>query len=203
MADFFSHRIEVFTASLVIGGSYDMAIYRRVSDALNGEQRRYLSLRDAVVTPLHKPQAAQQVPLMLVARSEMLVVATVEEAPPPVGYDRVDFMHSRAPMPAMFFTSALAVRGVAHVRPDLSVDEQLERIDDEFVSLSRVQIFPLGGGQPFERAFAALRRESIVALYPLSERLSVTPMPPLPADPPRQRDDQAVVMEDAEDDGDA
>ena len=69
MTDFFTHRIEVYTNSLVIAGSYDLSIYRRVSDAVNGEQRRFLQLRDATLAPFERPQQLQRVPSLLVDRS--------------------------------------------------------------------------------------------------------------------------------------
>jgi hypothetical protein len=179
-----SHHIEVYTNALVINGWYDMAIYRRVSDALNGEQRRYLPLRDATVMPLGQPNATQRVGQMLVARDAMIVVATLAEAPPPPGYDRDDLVHSRQPRQAMFFTDAFVVRGVAHLRTDLELHEQLERDDDSFLRLSRVQIFPIQNGGSFNRDFVALRRERITALYPLAMAPSLTPVPALPAEGP-------------------
>ena len=34
MSELYTHRIEIYTASLVISGAYDLPIYRRVSDAI-------------------------------------------------------------------------------------------------------------------------------------------------------------------------
>jgi hypothetical protein len=51
MSDIYTHKIEIYTASLLIAGSYDLTIYRRASDAINGEQRRYIPLRDATIAP--------------------------------------------------------------------------------------------------------------------------------------------------------
>src|SRR5919112_1003456 len=80
MSELYTHRIEIYTASLLIAGAYDLTIYRRVSDAINGEQRSYLPLRDATIAPLERPQQVQRVPSLLVDRGEALLVATLAEA---------------------------------------------------------------------------------------------------------------------------
>ena len=88
MSDMYTHRIEIYTTSLLIAGAYDLAIYRRASDAINGEQRRYIPLRDATIAPLERPQQAQRVPSLLADRGEALLVATIAEAAPPEDYPR-------------------------------------------------------------------------------------------------------------------
>jgi hypothetical protein len=162
----FTHRIEIYTASLVISGAYDLAIYRRVSDAINGEQRHYIPLREATIAPLERSQQVQRVPSLLADRGAALLVATVAEAAPPADYPREEQLRGVVPITAMLFTSAFVARATMHIRPDLTLPEALERITDDFVPLSNVQIFPLlGGFQPLTRAFAALARAHIVALY--------------------------------------
>ena len=164
----FTHNIEVYTASLVISGAYDLAIYRRVSDAINGEQRRYIALRDATIAPLERPAQAQRVPTLLADRGEAILVATLAEAPPPPDYPREEQLRGVVPVTAMLFTPAFVVRGALHKRPDLTLPEALERISDGFVPLRNVQIFPLlGGFAPIARDFAALALARIVALYQL------------------------------------
>ncbi|MBC8161070.1 MAG: hypothetical protein H7Z42_07605 [Roseiflexaceae bacterium] len=170
MTDIYTHRIEIYTSSLVIAGSYDLAIYRRVSDAINGEQRRFVSLRDASIAPLERVQQAQRVPHLLFDRHDAVLVVTIEEATPPASYPREEQMRGVVPVAAMLFTEAFVVRGTFHKRPDLTLPEMLERINDEFVPLSNVQVFPLLGGAPtVVRPFAALARERIVALYQIAE----------------------------------
>jgi len=83
VSELYTHRIEIYTSTLAISGAYDLPIYRRVSDAINGEQRRYIPLRDATIAPLERAQQAQRVPLLLADRSEALLVATLAEAAPP------------------------------------------------------------------------------------------------------------------------
>lgn len=170
MTDIFTHRIEIYTSSLVVAGSYELAIYRRVSDAINGEQRRYVPLSDASIAPLERVQQAQLVPHLLVDRQDAVLVATVEEAEPPPSYPRDEQMRGVVPVAAMLFTEAFVVRGTFHKRPDLTLPEMLERVTDDFVPLSNVQIFPLLGGSPtVVRPFAAIARQRIVALYQIAE----------------------------------
>ena len=176
MTDIYTHRIEVYTTSLVIAGAYDLSIYRRVSDAINGEQRRYIPLRDATIAPLERAQQAQTVPYLLVDRNEALLVATLEEAAPPADYARDEQLRGVVPVVAMFFTAAFVVRATFHKRPDLTLPEALERFNDDFVPLRSIQVFPLlSSFPPLQRDFAALSRTRIVALYQLSEAPPILP----------------------------
>ncbi|MBS1968051.1 MAG: hypothetical protein JST60_20125 [Chloroflexi bacterium SZAS-1] len=178
MSDVFTHRIEIYTATLVIAGAYDLSIYRRVSDAINGEQRRFLPLRDATIAPFERIQQVQTVPNLLVDRGDALLVATVSEATPPADYPRDEQLRGVVPITAMLFTKAFVVRATMHKRPDLALPEALERITDEFVPLSNVQIFPmLGGFAPIARKFAALSLANIVALYQVDAPAAATPAP--------------------------
>ena len=177
MSDIYTHRIEIYTTSLVISGAYDLSIYRPMSYAINGEQRRYIPLRDATIAPLERPQQAQRVPQLLADRGEALLVATISEATPPESYPREEQLRGVAPITAMLFTTAFVVRATLHTRPDLPLAEALERITDEFVPLRNIQVFPLiGGFPPLTRDFAALARSRIVALYQVD-----APVPPVPA----------------------
>jgi hypothetical protein len=173
----FTHRIEIYTASLLIVGAYDLSIYRRVSDAINGEQRRYIPLREATIAPLTLPQQVQRVPSLLVDRGEALLVATLAEAAPPEDYPREEQLRGVVPITTMLFTSAFVVRATLHTRPDMPLAEALERITDDFVPLRNVQVFPLVGGfPPLTRDFAALARSRIVALYQVDA--PTAPAPP-------------------------
>jgi hypothetical protein len=192
----YTFRIEVFTTGLFIVGSYELPLYRRLSDALNGDPRRYLTLRDAAVAPLSYPQQAQRVPELLVERAEALLVAVIEEPPPPPDYYSRDEVERsqvpRAAQPMLFFTAAFAVRGHFYQRPDLGLAEALERSSDDFLPLSNVQVFPLAGGQATTRGFACLNRARINALclvpgaalsapgIPNSALPTVPPVPPPP-----------------------
>jgi hypothetical protein len=180
MSDIFTHRIEIYTASLVIAGAYDLTIYRRVSDAINGEQRRYIPLRDATIAPIERVAQAQHVPHLLVDRHEALLVATLQEAAPPPEYAREEQVRGVVPIVAMFFTATFVVRATFSKRPDLTLPEALERFTDDFVPLRDIQVFPLlSSFPPLQRDFAALARERIVAFYQLSEE----PLIPPPAPP--------------------
>jgi hypothetical protein len=183
VSELYTHRIEIYTTTLAISGAYDLPIYRRVSDAINGEQRRYIPLRDATIAPLERTQQVQRVPLLLADRSEALLVATLAEATPPPDYPREEQLRGVVPVTAMLFTQAFVVRGTMHKRPDLSLTEALERITDDFVPLNNVQIFPLlAGFAPVARDFAALALARIVALYQVDTPAPATapPTPPAP-----------------------
>ena len=175
----YTHHIEIYTTSLVISGAYDLVIYRRVSDAINDEQRRYITLRDAMIAPLSHAHTTQRLPQLLCDRSEAVLVATLAEAPPPPDYPLEEQRREVVPLTAMFFTTAFVVRGTYYVRPGLTLAEALERNTEEFLPLRNVHMFPIAGGAPIVRNFAALAHSRIVALYQVRE----LPAPPPPASP--------------------
>ncbi|HWQ13433.1 MAG TPA: hypothetical protein VNL77_11560 [Roseiflexaceae bacterium] len=184
MSEAFTHHIEVYTTSLVIAGAYDLPLYRRVSDAINGEQRRYIPLRAATIAPLARQQQPQSVPELLVDRAEALLVATLAEAAPPPDYPREEQIRGVAPVTAMFFTEAFVVRGTFYRRPNHSLIQALEWTTDDFLPLRHVQLYPLNGSfAPLTRDFAALARARIVALYQLADAPapppSAAPLPPI------------------------
>jgi hypothetical protein len=183
MSENYTHRIEIYTSTLVIAGSYDLAIYRRASDAINGEQRRYIPLRDATIAPLERSQQVQQVPHLLVDRSEALLVATLQEATPPSDYAREEQVRGVVAVVAMFFTTTFVVRATFYKRPDLSLSEALERFNDNFVPLRSIQVFPLlSTFPPLTRDFAALARDRIVALYQVAGPATPPPPPTAPVE---------------------
>jgi hypothetical protein len=189
MSETFTHQIEIYTSSLLIAGAYDLPIYRRVSDAINGEQRRYIPLRAATIAPLTRAQQAQPVAHLLVDRHEALLVATLAEAAPPPDYAREEQLRGVVPLTAMFFTEAFVVRGTFHRRPNHSLIEALEWTTDDFLPLRHVQVYPLSGNAtPVTRDFAALARARIVALYQTTE---VNSPPAVLAEPLADAPDQS------------
>lgn len=180
----YTHHIEIYTTSLVIAGAYDLVIYRRVSDAINGEQRRYIMLRDATIAPLGHAHTTQRLMNLLCDRSAAVLVATLSEAAPPPDYPLEEQRREVAPLTAMFFTTAFVVRGKYYVRPGMTLAEALERNTEDFLPLRNVQIFPIAGGAPITRDFAALANSRIVALYQVAEPPAPTPsLPPESTEP--------------------
>jgi hypothetical protein len=178
VSDIFTHQIEIYTSSLLISGAYDMAIYRRLTDAVSGEQRAYVPMRDATVAPLERQQQAQRVPHLLVDREDIWLVAGLEEAAPPPDYLPPEPPRGLVPITAMFFTDAFVVRATLYKRPDLNLAEALERQTNEYLALTSVQVFPLTGGfAPVTRAVAALLRARIVAVYQVGEQPRPAPAP--------------------------
>lgn len=189
----YTHHIEIYTTSLVIAGAYDLVIYRRVSDAINGEQRRYITLRAATIAPLGHSHSTQRLPNLLCDRSEAVLVATLSEAAPPPDYPLEEQRREVVPLMAMFFTTAFVVRGTYYVRPGLTLAEALERNTEDFLPLRSVQIFPIAGGAPIVRDFAALAHSRIVALYQVAQVAeppasvpSTLPEPTEPASAPEE-----------------
>jgi hypothetical protein len=183
----YTFKVEIYTDGLLISGSFMLPFYRRVSDAINSRIRRFLSLSDATVAPLSRPQQVQRVPNLLVDWGNALLVAVLEEPEPPEGYQ------SPAPLrdvqPVMLFTPALAVRANFAKRPDMDLGTILDEMSDDFVALSGVQIFPLLGGAPVSRNFVCLSRAHIHALYAVA-----APTPP-PAPEPEPEAQPAPVAE--------
>ncbi len=167
MSEIFTHRVEVFTAGLTITGAYDLAIYRRVSDAFNNEQRRFIPLRDATIAPFMLPEQPQRAASLLLDRNEVVLVATIAEATPPASYAREEQHRDMVPVIGTFFTDTSVVRATFYHRPNQTPLDTFELPGDEFLPLSGAQIMPLlGGYAPLVRSFAAIALSRIVAFYP-------------------------------------
>lgn len=182
MTDSYSFTIEVYTGALQISGSYDLPLYRRVSDAINSRLHRFVTLRDAAVAPLWKAQQGQRVPQLLVDWSAALLVATIAEPPPPPGFQAPAPL--RDTQPVMFFTPAFALRADFYKRTDMELVAMLGDSSDDFIPLSNVTIYPLQGGAPISRDFVCLNRLQIQALYAVGAQLSHAPLPSAQLDAP-------------------
>ncbi|MEI7645410.1 MAG: hypothetical protein WCJ55_14150 [Chloroflexales bacterium] len=175
MSETFSFKIEVFTDTLLITGSYDLPLYRRLSDAINSRLHRLVTLRDASVAPLWKPQQSQRVPQLLVDLNSALLVAVIEEPPPPLGF--VTLAHPRDTQPMMFFTAAFALRADFYKRTDMELVAMFGEMTDDFIPLSSVSLYPLHGGAALTRTFVCLSRTRIQALFTVDAPI---PNPPAP-----------------------
>jgi len=169
----FSFRIEVYTGSLLISGSYDMPIYRPLCNALNGDLQTYLVLRSAIVAPANRPQKAERVANLFVARSEIVMAATLKEPEPPPDHANQE---PRAPLDVqqvMFFTQSFAVRANYAKRPDLTIAEVINGWNDDFISLQEANIYHFEGKPSSARASICLGRHHILAAYLTSEHESI------------------------------
>lgn len=175
MSEQYTFTVEVYTDALVVTGSYDLPLYRRVSDALNSGLHRFITLRDASVAPLRRPQQAQRVPQILVDWSGSLLVATIAEPPPPPDFHAPNPPRDTQPM--MFFTSQFALRADFFKRTDVELIVMLSEMTDEFVPLSAVTIYPMQGGAPFNREFVCLNRRRVQALYAIGAEIAHAPLP--------------------------
>jgi hypothetical protein len=163
----FSFRIEIYTGSLLISGSYDLEHYRRLSVVLNSGLglQHYIVLRNAIIAPTRRPQQAERVSHLLVSRSQMHIVATLTEPEPPPDYPQEEMLTRRDVTQVMFFTANYGMRANYHKRPDLSLEESLDGTTDDFIALSDAHIYPLEGGAPIVRDFVGLGRAHILAAY--------------------------------------
>jgi hypothetical protein len=182
MSESFTFSIEVYTDALLISGSYDLPLYRRVSDAINSRLHRFITLRDAAVAPLWKPQQSQRVPQLLVDWSAARLVATLAEPEPPAGFHPPSPPRDTHPM--MFFTHAFALRADFYKRSDMELVTMLGEMSDDFIALSNVTLFPLQGGPSIARNFVCLNRHRIQALYAIGSQLSHGPLPAAHLDSP-------------------
>ncbi len=198
MSETFTFKIEVFTDTLLIAGSYDMPLYRRVSDAINSRLHRFVTLRDASVAPIWKPQQSQRVPQLMVDLTSALLVAVIEEPAPPPNFLAPAPLRDTQPM--MFFTSAFAMRADFYKRTDMELVAMLGEMTDDFIPLSHVSIFPLNGGTALARTFVCLSRTRIQALFAVGAPAASPPAPapdsaPAPAEPPPAEEGEAPLPE--------
>jgi hypothetical protein len=181
MSETFTFKVEVFTDSLLITGCYDLPFYRRLSDAINSRIHRFVTLRDASLAPIWKPQQSQRVPHLLVDLSGALLVAVIEEPPAPP--DFVAPAPLRDTQPMMFFTSAFAIRADFYKRSDMELIPILSEMNDDFIPLSNVAIFPLNGGAALTRGFVCLSRSHIQALFAVAAPPAPAPQPDTTTEP--------------------
>ncbi|MCS6883289.1 MAG: hypothetical protein RMK84_19445 [Oscillochloridaceae bacterium] len=175
MSEQYTFTVEVYTDALVVAGSYDLPLYRRVSDALNSGLHRFITLRDASVAPPGRLQQARRVPQILVDWSGALLVATIAEPPPPPDFHVPNPPRDTQTM--MFFTSQFALRADFFKRGDVELIVMLSEMTDEFVPLSAVTIYPLQGGAPFHRESVCLNRRRVQALYAIGAEIAHGPLP--------------------------
>lgn len=182
MTDTYVFLVEVYTSRLLISASYTMPIYRRLSDALNSDLTPYISLTDAILAPLDRPQQAQRVEHLLVDRDNILLVTALHEPEPPPDYELPIQTADREVVPIMFLTTAFALQAQFYKRPDLSLSEMLEQRAEEFIAIKEVRVIPFDQPRSIVRDFACLRRAHIEALYPLSAAAEANPHRSTPPD---------------------
>lgn len=150
---------------LLISGDYEITIYRRLTDALNGEQNRFIVLKNAIIAPINRPQQAERIAELFVEHNQIVLAVPLKEPDPPK-----EFLKEQQPAPrqsgqAMFFTSHFALRGNFYKRVDLSEQETLNQMTDDFIPLTGVRFSPINGGQAQSRNFVCLARQQILAVY--------------------------------------
>jgi hypothetical protein len=162
----YTYRVEIYTTSLLISGSYEVTPYQRLSDALNNDLSPFIVLRDAIISPINHPEQVQPVSQMLVDRSHMPIMTTLREPTPPPDYTPPAMAGRFEVHQMMFFTPAFVVRANYYKRPDMGLQQALENTTDMFIPIKIVHIFPIAGGSPIVREFACIGRNHINALYP-------------------------------------
>ncbi|NJP07079.1 MAG: hypothetical protein HC837_16395 [Chloroflexaceae bacterium] len=167
-ATVFTYRIEIYSGKLLLSGSYNITPYKRLSDAMNISLSSYMTLHDAIISPLNHPEQVQPVSHVMINRHEIPLIAALREPAPPADYTPPRLAGKLERVRMMFFTQEFVIQADLAKRPDRTVIEMLDGIEDLFVPITNAKIFPLLGGQPMARDFACLGRAHIQALYPLS-----------------------------------
>lgn len=193
MSETFSFKIEVFTETLLITGSYDLPLYRRLSDALNSRLHRFVTLRNASVAPIWKPQQSQRVSQLLVDINSALLVAVIEEPLAPPGF--IAPSPPRDTQPMMFFTAVFAMRADFYTRTDMELMSMLSEMNDDFIPLSTVSIYPLHGGAALTRGFVCLSRTRIQALFAIAAPVTNASASPPEASPRSPEGDTSTSSE--------
>lgn len=168
----FTFRLEIYIGRLLISGNYEMHVYRRLSDALNSDLQRYISLKSAIVAPVDRPQKAERLKELLIDRNQIILAAPLKEPEPPPEFIPPQNI-VRDMQQVMFFSDEFAVRGNFFKRPDLNLVEALNQTTDDFIPLNHVNVTPIDGRQPFSRDFVCLGRNHIQASYLISEFESI------------------------------
>lgn len=162
------YRVEIYTPSLLMSGSLEVAPYRRMSDILNDSMSPYLVLKDAIISPISHPEQVQPVSHMFIDRQQIPIMTALREPAPPKDYTAPSTAGRFEVQQMMFFTDSFVIRGNYYKRPDMTLQKSIENIVGMFVPVRSVNIFPISGGARIVREFACLGRAYIQALYPSS-----------------------------------
>lgn len=164
--------VEFFTDLLRVTGELDTAYHRRLSDALNGQEYEYFTLRNATLVFRDAPKGVGEArtALLTLPKREIILarpLAEPESAPdaPRTGtYDRV----RKTPRPVLIYAGVYLITGNIHLIPELSFRDILDIIKDTFLALTDVVLAGPSGAGPirFQFPFASVNKERIVAMMP-------------------------------------
>jgi hypothetical protein len=169
----FSFRIELYMPGILISGNYEMKIYRRLSSALNSDLQPHLTLKSAIVTPVHQPQKAERLSTLLINRAHIVLAATLKEPPPPPDHPVGEMVAPREEQEMMFFTSLFSIRARYYKRPALDIVEALNETTEDFIPLNQAHIFPFDERSPIARDFVCLGRAHMLAAYQTTDYESI------------------------------
>lgn len=169
----FDFRVEVYTAKLLISGSYELPRYQRLSDALNSIMQNYIVLKSAIISPISRPQQAERVTQLLINHNDMLLVATLKEPEPPPDYPKEEQKAPRDMHQMMFFTASFGLRANFYTRPNQTMLETMNTTPEPFIPLNSAYIYPIEGGKPIVRDFVCLNQAHIEAAYSMADHESI------------------------------
>jgi hypothetical protein len=180
------HNLEIYTATLAIQGSAT-GPFRRASDLVNREDRDYIMLQNASITPLGRQPNPTPIPTMLMVARPHIHFVSLGPQPEPehttsgLGQYRESGTR-KSPVPCCMLTEVYVVTGQCYMLPGSSL-ENLLAMSDPFFSLTNVTIHINGiSSAPFQRDLIIINKEKVQAMYLMgasttTQRLDDAPNP--------------------------
>jgi hypothetical protein len=168
------HNVEVYSTFLRIRGEMNLLPGQRVSDEVN-RLVEYLELHNTVTEPLLSsyPVVSPQESNTTIAKSSIVLIVPEEQNGSKGADGNRILWREKARYHVVLNTTAFALSADLHLDPKVSLLDQLQRSEREFIPLTRVSavvVASLGGTpQTLQREFALVNPASVVSFSVRSE----------------------------------
>jgi hypothetical protein len=163
------HSLEIFTANYVVQGNAT-GPFRRASDLVNREDRDYIMLQEARITPIGRPPAQAPLPTQLMVARPHIHFVSLPPQPEPehttagLGQYR-DSAARKTPVPCCMMTDSYVITAQCYMQEGSTL-ENLLAMSDLFFSLTGATIHMNGvPSNPLQRELVIINKELIQAMY--------------------------------------
>lgn len=169
-----SHRLELYTDTLVIQGSV-FGPFKRASDLLNRGETDFLAVHKATITPLGQPPSTKVMdsPVM-VGRSHIHVAVDLDAANSPPLAERInsgapvfgrEAYIRKQPLPVYAITGTYVISGVCHLLQEAQLENML-RGAEAFIPITQATFYLVARPTvTWQRAVAIVSRDSLSVMY--------------------------------------
>jgi len=168
-----SHKLELYTQHLLIGGNIRSA-FKRITDLLNKGDSEFLKVEEALITPLGKPPAQRPVEGAVMVSLEHLhfvVEALQRKLGSEAAGGQADDLETRSAYvrkdhhPCFALTGTYAIHGYCYLHPGTTLDSLLHG-HDTFMPITKATIYLVSDTKStWSRDLLVINRKMISAMY--------------------------------------